>query len=118
MSWCSLPEVVIEQVNASMLDEIDARKSHDLPNLDLVVSLIALGLALFTHRFRIMRALHSHAYAISEDLAALAADRDVPFLYLSDIKLFHGKRGLLPLMMFAAVNGNETHKGADVGFFF
>ena len=100
-----------------MLDQVHAREFHDLPDFLLILSLVALALTLLAHRLRIVRAREPHAYAVSQKLLALAADRDLLLLDLPDIQPLQRKGVLRALVLFAAVDGNKADQSADVRFF-
>ena len=112
-----LSEVVIEQVDSSVLYQVHAREFHDLSDFLLEPSLVALALALLAHRFRVVRAREPHTYAAGQKPLALGAEENLFILDLPDIQLFQGKGVLRSLVPFTAVNGDKTDQSADVRFF-
>lgn len=100
-----------------MFNQIHSREFHDLPDFPLILSLVTLALALLTHRLRFVRADEPHAYAISEKLPALGADKNIFFLDLSDVQLLQRKRSFLPFMVLAAIDPDKTYQRAEIGSF-
>ena len=112
-----LSQVMVEQVNTSVLDQVHTGEFHDLPDFCPVSAPVALALTLFAHRFWVVYALQPHAYAVGQKSPALRADKDFFLFDLFNIQLFQGKGSLLALVVFAAVNGDKADQHADVRSF-
>ena len=103
----SLPEIVIQHVHPAVFDHVDARELHHLPDLRLIVAMVALGLTLLAHGFGIVGAFQSHRQTVGEKPGAFLAHRNLGLFKLLDIHFLKGKRGFFSFMMFPAIDGNK-----------
>jgi len=79
--------------------------------------MVALGLALLAHRFRVVGTLEPHRKTVGQKPRAFGTD---PYLFLFDLSHVKGPKGerrLLAVMMFPAIDPYEFHQDSHVGLF-
>jgi hypothetical protein len=104
-----LYKVMIEHIESTMFNQVHPREFHDLPDLRLIFSVVALGFAFLAHGFGIVGAFHPHRQTVSQKACAVSADRDIFLLDLFDIQIPKGKGNFLSMVMLPAVEGYKFH---------
>jgi hypothetical protein len=101
-----------------MFDQIHPGEFHDLPDLRLIFSVVALGFAFLAHRFGIVGALHPHRQTIREKAVTIWAEGDLSLCELLQVNEFKRERKLFPLVVLTTINPYEPHQGLNIGFLF
>ena len=100
---------MIEHIESTMFDQVNPREFHDIPDLRLIFSVVALGFAFLAHGFGIVGAFHPHRQTVSQKACAVRADRDIFFLDLFDFQIPKGKGNFFSMVMLPAVDGYKFH---------
>ena len=107
---------MIEQIDPTVFYQVHPGEFHDLPDLGFIFTMIALGLALFTHGFGIVRTLEPHRQTVSKESGAFRAERDFFSLNGFDIEQPKAEGDSRSIMVFPAVDLHEPDQCPNIDF--
>jgi hypothetical protein len=109
---------MIEHIESTMFDQVHPREFHDIPDLRLIVTMVALGFTFLTHGFRIVGAFHPHRQTIREKAVTIWAEANLLFCKLLEVNEFKRKRKPFSVVILTTINPHEFHQGLNIGFLF
>jgi hypothetical protein len=109
---------MIQHIDTSVLYQVHPREFHDLPDLRLIITMVALGFAFLAHRFGIMRTFHPHRQTIRKKAVTIRAEGNLFLCKLLEINELKRKRKLFPVVILTAINPHELHQGLNIGSLF
>jgi hypothetical protein len=101
-----------------MFDQVHPGEFHHLPDLRLIITMIALGFAFLAHGLGIVRAFHPHRQTIREKAVTIRAEGNLFLCKLLEINELKRKRKLFPVVILTAINPHELHQGLNIGSLF
>jgi hypothetical protein len=109
---------MIEHIESTMFDQVHPREFHDLPDLRLIFTVVALGFAFLAHGFGIVGTFHPHRQTIREKAVTIRAEENPSLCKPFQVNELKRKRKLFSVVILTAINPHELHQGLNIGSLF